>query len=134
MTYELKLKCIWQHPTTGNHLEITKIIWGEVEKPIKLTVRSLRQAQPGTWKVPIKQDKEDLINLLSSLVEFTKFPFFIQAHPLQKQLVKELILYCQSLPLSAYNPVQNVLRLVITASAQVTQPHLANWFQSGVRC
>ena len=34
MTYELNLKCIWQHPTTGNHLEITKIVWGEVEKPI----------------------------------------------------------------------------------------------------
>ena len=25
MTYELNLKRIWQHPTTGNHLEITKI-------------------------------------------------------------------------------------------------------------
>ena len=93
MTYELNLKCIWQHPVTGNHLEITKIVWGEVEKPIIITVKSLRQAQPGTWKIPIKQDTEDLINLLSSLVDFTKFPFFAQAHPLQKQL----ILYCQSL-------------------------------------
>ena len=56
MTYELNLKCIWQHPTTGNHLEITKIVWGEVKKPITLTVRSLRQAQSGTWKIPIKPD------------------------------------------------------------------------------
>ena len=69
MTYELNLKCIWQHPVTGNHLEITKIVWGEVEKPIIITVKSLRQAQPGTWKIPIKQDTEDLINLLSSLVD-----------------------------------------------------------------
>ena len=100
MTYELNLKCIWQHPTTGNHLEITKIVWGEVEKPIIITVRSLRQAQPGTWKLPIKQDSEDLINLLSSLVGFTKFPFFSKSHPLEKHLVQELILYCQSLTLS----------------------------------
>ena len=97
MSCELNLKCIWQHPVTGNHLEITKIVWGEVEKPIIITVKSLRQAQSGTWKIPIKQDTEDQINLLSSLVDFTKFPFFAQAHPLQKHLVKELILYCQSL-------------------------------------
>ena len=71
MTCELNLKCIWQHPTTGNHLEITKTVWGEVEKPIIITVKSLRQAQPGTWKIPIKQSTEDLINLLSSLVDFT---------------------------------------------------------------
>ena len=99
MTYELNLKCIWKHPATGNHLEITKKVWGEVEKPTIITVRSLRQAQPGTWKIPIKQNTEDLINLLSSLVDFTKFSFFAQAHPLQKHLVKELILYCQSLTL-----------------------------------
>ena len=100
MTYELNLKCIWQHPTTGNHLEITKIVWGEVEKPIIITVRNLRLAQPGTWKKHIKQDTEALINLLSSLVEFTKFSFFTKSHPLQKQLVEELILFCQSLTLS----------------------------------
>ena len=97
MTYELNLKCIWQHPTTGNHLDITKLVWGEVEKPIVITVRSLLQAQPGTRKIPIKPDTEDLINLLSSRIDFTKFPFFAQAHPLQKHPVKELILYCQSL-------------------------------------
>ena len=97
MKYELDLKCIWQHPTVVNHLEITKFVWGEVAKPIIITVKMLRQAQPGTWKIPIKQDTEDLINLLSSLVDFTKFPFFAQANPLQKHLVKDLILYCQSL-------------------------------------
>ena len=97
MTYELNFKCFWQHPTTGNHLEITKIVWGKVEKPIIITVKSLRQAQPGTWKVPNKQDTEDLINLLLSPVDFTKFPLIAQAHPLQKHLVKELIFYCQSL-------------------------------------
>ena len=48
MTYELNLKCMWQHPATGNHLEITKIVWVEVGKPIIITVKSLRQAQPGT--------------------------------------------------------------------------------------
>ena len=97
MTYELNLKCIWQHPTTVNHLEITKVFWREIEKFIKITVKSLRQAQPGIWKIPIKQDTEDPINLLSSLVDFTKFPFFTQTHPLQKHPVKGLILYCQSL-------------------------------------
>ena len=96
MTYELNLKCIWQHPTTRNHLEITKIVWGEVEKPIIITVKSLGQSKPGTWTIPIKPDTEDLINFLSSLIDFTKFPFFAQAHPLQKHLVKELILYCRS--------------------------------------
>ena len=90
MTYELNLKCIWQHPTTGNHLEITKIVWAEIEKLIIITVRSLRLAQPGTWKLPIKQDTEGLINLLSSFVEFTKFPFFTKSHPMQKQLVENL--------------------------------------------
>ena len=73
---------------------------GEVEKPIIITVRNLQLARPGTWKTPNKQDTEGLINLLSSLVEFTKFPFFTKPHPLQKQLVEELILYCQSLTLS----------------------------------
>ena len=100
MTYELNLKCIWQHPTNGNHLEITKFVWVEVEKLNIKTVRNLQQAQPGTRKIPIKQDTEDPTNLLSSLVDFTEFPFFNNSHPLQKQLVKELILYCQSLTLS----------------------------------
>ena len=94
-TFELSLKCIRQHPTTGNDLEITKIVWGEVEKPIILTVRNLRQSQPGTWKTSIKQDTDELINILSSLVDFTKFPFLTQTHPLQDQLAKDLILDCQ---------------------------------------
>ena len=100
MIFELHVKCVWQEPTTGNHLEITIIVWREVEKPNIITVRSLRQSEQGIWKLPIKQDTEELINLLSSLVEFTKFHFLTQAHPLQKQLMKELILYCQPLTLS----------------------------------
>ena len=55
MTYELNLKCMWQHPTTGNHLEITKIVWGEIEKPITITVRRFTTSSAGTWKKPIKQ-------------------------------------------------------------------------------
>ena len=50
MTNELNLKRIWQHPTTGKHLQITKIVWGEVEKPIITTVKSLRQTQPAIGK------------------------------------------------------------------------------------
>ena len=100
MTYEINLKCIWRHPTTGNDLEKAKIVWGEIEKLNIITVRSLPLAEPGTWKIPFKQDSEQLINLLSSLVEFTKFPFLTKFQPLQKQLVEKLILYCQSLTLS----------------------------------
>ena len=84
MTYELNLKCIWQHPTTGNHLQITIIVWGEVKKPIIITVRSLRQAQPGTWKIPIKPDTEDWINLLSSLIDLTKFPLLCSSSSITK--------------------------------------------------
>ena len=40
MTYELNLKCIWQHPVTGNHLEITKIVWGQ-----KFTTSSARNLE-----------------------------------------------------------------------------------------
>ena len=58
------------------------VFWREVEKTIIIPVRSLRQAQPGTWKIPIKPDTEDLINLLLSLIDFTKFPFFAQTHRL----------------------------------------------------
>ena len=42
MTFQPNLKCIWQHPTTANHLEVTKIVWEKVEKPIIITVTSLR--------------------------------------------------------------------------------------------
>ena len=89
MTFELNLKCIWQNATIGNHLEIGNIVWGELGKPKIITVRSVRQSQPGTWKMPIRQDTEELINLLLSFVEFTKFSFFTKAHRPQKQLVKK---------------------------------------------
>ena len=104
VTFELKLKGIWQHPATGKHLEKPKIVWGEVEKSIIITVRNLSQSQSGTWKILIKQDTEELISLLSSLVNFSKLPSFSQAHPLQKQLMEELIFNCQSLTLSTGRP------------------------------
>ena len=103
MTFELNLKCVIQHPTTRNHLEKTKIVWADFEKPNIITVRKLGQFGHGTWKIPIK-----LINHLSSLVEFTTFSFFTQAHPLQMQLVKKLILYCQSLTLSTGQSSSNL--------------------------
>ena len=125
MTYELNLKCIWQHPTTGNHLEITKIVWGEVEKPKILTVKSLQQAQPGTWKISTKQDREGLINLLLSLVEFTNIPFFTESHPLQKHFVEEIILYCQSLTLGTGQSSWKRTKTNFRALPQVRKPQLA---------
>ena len=53
MTFELNIKCLWQHPATSNHLEITKIEWSEVSDPIVKTAYSLRQLQPG--KFPLNQ-------------------------------------------------------------------------------
>ena len=46
MTFGLSLKGFWHVPAIGNQLEITRIVWEEVDKPIMLTVRSLRQPQP----------------------------------------------------------------------------------------
>ena len=31
MTYELNRMSIWQHPTNGNHLEITKTVWEKLK-------------------------------------------------------------------------------------------------------
>ena len=95
MTFELNIKCLWQHPATSSHLEITKIEWSEKSDPIVITAHSLRQLQPGTWKISIKPRTEELSNLLSSLQEFTKFPQFRNTHPLTRYLVKELIRQCQ---------------------------------------
>ena len=97
MTFELNIKCLWQHPLTSSHLEITKIEWSEKSDPIVITVHSLRQLQPGTWKISIKQGIEELSNILSSLQEFTKFPQIRNTHPLTRHLTKELIRHCQSL-------------------------------------
>ena len=96
MTFELNIKCLWQHPATSNHLEITKIEWREASDPIIITAHSLRQLQPGIWKIPIKPRTEELANLLSALQEFTNFPHFKNTHPLTRHLVKELIRQCQS--------------------------------------
>ena len=96
MTFELNIKCLWQHPATSNHLELTKIKWSEVSDPIVITAHSLRQQQPGNWRIPIKPGTEELTNLLSALQVFVKFPHFKDTHPLTRYLVKELIRHCQS--------------------------------------
>ena len=96
MTFELNMKFLWQHPVTTSHLEITKIEWREISDPIVVTAHSLRQLQPGTWKIPIKPGTEEQTDLLSALQEFTKFPQFRNTHPLTRHLVKELIRRCQS--------------------------------------
>ena len=96
MTFELNIKCLWQHPATSNHLEITKIEWREASDPIIITAHSLRQLQPGNWKLLIKPGSEEQTNLLTALQEFTKFPHFKNTHPLTRRLVKELIRQCQS--------------------------------------
>ena len=96
MTFELNIKCLWQHPITCSRLEITKIEWREASDPIVITAHSLRQLQPGNWKLLIKPGSEEQANLLSALQEFTKFPHFKNTHPLNRHLVRELILQCQS--------------------------------------
>ena len=93
MTFELNIECLWHHPATSNHLEITRIEWREASDPIVLTAHSLRQLQPGNWKIPIKPGTEEQANL-SALQEFSKFPHFKNTHPLTRH--KELIRQCQS--------------------------------------
>ena len=96
MTFEINIKCLWQHPITCSRLEITKIEWRETSDPIVITAHRLRQLQPGNWKFPIKPETEEQANLLSALQEFTKFPHFKNTHPLTSHLVEELIRQCQS--------------------------------------
>ena len=67
MTFELNIKCLWQHPATSSHLEITKVEWSEISDPIVITAHGLRQLQPGNWKSPNKPGTQELTNLLSSL-------------------------------------------------------------------
>ena len=97
MIFELNIKCLWQHPGTSSHLEITKTEWSEKSAPIIITAHSLRQLQPGNWKNPNKPGTEEQNNLLSALQEFKKFPQFRNTHPLTRHLVKDLIRQCQSL-------------------------------------
>ena len=84
MTFELNIKCLWQHPATSNQLEITKIEWREAFDPFVITAHSLRQLQTGNWKIPINPGTEEQTNLLSALQEFTKFPQFKNTHPLTR--------------------------------------------------
>ena len=96
MTFELNIKCLCQHPATSNQLEITKIEWREASDPIVITAHSLRQLQPGNWKIPIKPWSEEQTNLLSALQEFKNFPPSKNTHALTRHLVRELIRHCQS--------------------------------------
>ena len=96
MTFELNIKCLWQHPKTSNHLEITKIESRESSDPIVITAHSLKQLQRGNWEIPNKPETEEQTNLFSALQEFTKFAHFKNAHPSTRHLVRELIRQCQS--------------------------------------
>ena len=96
MTFKLNVKCLWQHPATSNHLEITEAEWSEASDLIVITIHSLRQLQPGAWKILIKRGSEELTSLLSGLQEITKFPHFRNTHFLTRHSVKELIRQCQS--------------------------------------
>ena len=81
MTFELNIKCLWQHPATSNRLETTKSEWSEITDTVVITALSLSQLQPGNWKIPIEPRPEELTNHLSALQEFTKFPHFKNTHP-----------------------------------------------------
>ena len=96
MTFELNIKCLWQHSATINHLEITKIEWSEPFDPILITAHSLKQLHFGNWKNFFKPRTEELKNLFSALQEFKKLPHFKNVHPLTRHSVKELISQCQS--------------------------------------
>ena len=80
----------------SNYLEITKKEWRETSGPIVITAHSLKQLQPGNWKIPIKLGTEEQANLLSALQKIRKFPHFKNTHPLTRHSVKELIRQCQS--------------------------------------
>ena len=95
MTFELNIKCLWQHPPTSNHLEITKIKLREASDQIVKTAHSLKQLQPGNLIIPIKPGSEEQANLLSAPQNFTKNPHYKNTHPLTRHLVKELISQCQ---------------------------------------
>ena len=96
MTFELNIKCLWQHPATSNHLEKTKIEWREASDPIVITAHSLRQLQPANRKLLIQPGSKEQTYLLSALQEFKKFPHCKNTHPLTRHLVRELVRQCQS--------------------------------------
>ena len=97
MTFELNIKCIWQQPATNTHIEITKTKWSDTDQTLVITVNSLRQLQPGIWKLPIKQGSQELTNLLSALHEHSDFPKINITHPLTRYFVKGIPRHCQSL-------------------------------------
>ena len=72
MTFDFKIKCLWQHPATSNHLVITEIERTEASDPFVTTNYSFRQMQIGTGIISIKPGFEELINLLSSLSKLSE--------------------------------------------------------------
>ena len=76
-------------------MEITKIEWSEISYPNVITAYSLRQLQPGIWKILHKLWTEEPTDLLSALQNFTRIPDFKNTHLLTRHLVNELILQCQ---------------------------------------
>ena len=96
MTFELNIKCLRQHPATGDHLEMTKTEWSEISDPVVITAHSSRHLQPGNRKNPTKPRTEMLTNLVSVLQKFTKFPHFKNTDPPTRQFAKKLIRQCQS--------------------------------------
>ena len=73
MTFELNIKCLWQHPAANNHLMIAGKELSEISDPIVKTAQNLRQLQPGNWKIPVKPRAEELTNLFSALQKITQF-------------------------------------------------------------
>ena len=89
MTFELNIKCVLS-------FNLTKTEWNEASDPVIITAHSLRQLQPGIWKILFKSRTEEPTDLLSALQEVTKFPHFKNTHPLTRHIVKELFRQCQS--------------------------------------
>ena len=96
LTFQLNLKCLWQHIATSNNLEVTKNGWSEISDPIVITISNLKEFQPGTWRIPFKPESEELSNLLSVLQEFTKISHFINTHSLTRYLIKKFFRHSQS--------------------------------------
>ena len=74
MTFEPNIKCIWQHPATKNHLEMTKIEWSETDQTIcynskqsQTTTTWNLEAANQTRKSSIDETPSSLTRILSLL-------------------------------------------------------------------
>ena len=96
MILELNIKSLWCNFATSTNLEITNIEWTEVLHPIVITITSLKQLQPRTWKITMKPRSEVLSTPLSALQGFTNVPQYNNTNHLPKHSVKKLIRKCYS--------------------------------------